>query len=130
LRSCCSEVAMEDSRAERALIHLALLLLVFVGVSASISPWLDRLYGEIAVWVVGAGVVALTIWALVQIRDAGTAREVARSWRQNGHLARQLAERHAAHPEVAKQLAARMAEERERAQQLRVVPPPAGVDDG
>jgi hypothetical protein len=121
---------MGASQAERFLIHLALLVLVFVGVSSSISPWLDHLYGEIAVWAIGWGVVVGAIWAVVQIRDAGMARETARSWRQNGHLARQLAERHAAHPEVAKQLAARMAEERERQLQLRVVPPPSGGDDG
>lgn len=121
---------MWASRFEAFLVYAALTILTFVGVSSSISPWLDHFYGEIAIWVIVAGVVAGAIWTVVQIRDAGTAREVARSWRQNGHLARQLAERHAAHPEVAKQLAARMAEERERAQQLRVVPPPSGGDDG
>ena len=44
-------------------IDILLGLLVFVGISSSISPWLDALYSEIAVWLYGGLAIVTAIWA-------------------------------------------------------------------
>lgn len=115
------------------IINLGLGLLVFVGVSSSLSPWLDHLYSMVALWVFGALVAWVIVWTVrvwLDI-DLGRDKEIRESWKHNGKAAQELAEKHAAHPEVAQELAARMAAEREQqepplppAPPLRVVPPP------
>ena len=110
---------------DRLVLNTILGLIVFVGVSGSVSPWLRALYGWLAIWVIGAGVVVLAIWGLVQLRDGLLDREVRASWKQNGVLARELATKHAAHPEVAKELAERMLAEKLRREQMQVQPPTA-----
>lgn len=100
-------------------------VLAFIGVSSSISPWLDALYSEIAIWVLGGLAVAWAIRAAVKFPDFATRREVLESWEQNKGEARELAEKHAAHPEVARKLAAQMlAEKQQRLNAAGHVPPP------
>lgn len=100
-------------------------VLAFIGVSSSVSPWLDALYSEIAIWVLGGLAVAWAIRAVVTFPDFATRREVVESWEQNKGEARELAENHAAHPEVARRLAAQMlAEKQQRLNSAGHVPPP------
>jgi fatty acid desaturase len=98
-------------------------VIALIGVSSSISPWLDALYSKIAIWVVVALVVALVIYGAVQFPDVATRREVRESWEQNKGVARELAEKHAAHPEVARKLAEK--QRRQRLHPAGPVPPPA-----
>lgn len=105
------------------LITIIVGVIALVGVSSSVSPWLDALYSKIAIWVVGGLVVALVVYAAIQLPDGATRREVRESWEQNKGEVRELNEKHAKHPEVARKLA-----EKQRQQRLHPagpVPPPA-----
>ena len=62
------------SRVDRFAINLGLAVLVFVGISASISPWLDALYSEIAVWAVILGIPLAVGWRTLR---SGIGRSVA-----------------------------------------------------
>lgn len=121
---------MGSSR-DRLAVNLVLAVLVSVGVSGAVSPWLDAFYGEIAFWTVIAIGPVVVIAGLVWWFDFDRSldREAAESWKVNGETVRELAAKHAAHPEVARELAARMAKEKARQEQLRsggVQPPASG----
>ena len=62
------------SRVDRFAINLGLAVLVFVGISASISPWLDALYSEIALWAVIVGTPLAVSWRVLR---SGIGRGVA-----------------------------------------------------
>lgn len=116
---------------DRISINLAVALLVFVGVSASISPWLDGLYSRITIW---ALIIGSVIWGLkFLIKDVADAlaldHEIHLAERENGATVRDLAKKHAAHPEVARELAAQMLEEKRRQQEGAAPPvaPPSGA---
>ena len=97
-------------------IDVLLGLLVFVGVSSSISPWFADLYSGIAwPWGVGAGVIAVAIWAVKEFGpDLELESELRAADRQNAEAVQKLAAMHAKHPEVARELAARMLEEKQQ----------------
>ena len=101
-------------------------LLVFVGVSSSISPWFADLYSGIAwPWGVGAGVIAVAIWAVKEFGpDLELESELRAADRQNAAAVAALEAKHAAHPEVAKELAARMLAEKLARMQAEGQPPP------
>jgi Flp pilus assembly pilin Flp len=67
-------------------------VIAFIGVSSSVSPWLDAFYSAIVIWVVGGLAVALVIYAAVKIPDVALRREVRASWTQNGAAVRAHAE--------------------------------------
>lgn len=102
---------------DRAVINMAVAVLAFVGISSSISPWLDELYGEITVWTlilmlgIGGIIYVLKSFDIARVVD----REVKASWKENGEAVRRLEEQHAAHPEVARELRESMEAEKEAA---------------
>ena len=121
---------MGSSRA-RLVVNLLLAVLVFVGVSASVSDWFDAFYSEIAVWalIIGIPLGALIYW--IKGLDPGLETEVRISWRKERHggnaeAVARLNALHAEHPEVAEKLSARMAEEKHR-REMGTVPPPTGA---
>lgn len=111
-------VRSPEARRERRILNVVAGLIVFVGVSSSVSPWLEDLYGRVAFAVLILGLVVGAVVALTKLPDRALAREVRDSWRQNGERARELAEKHAAHPEVAKALAERMLAEKLQRERL------------
>jgi hypothetical protein len=124
-------------RRDMLFIDVLLGLLVFVGVSSSVSPWLADLYSAIA-WPWGVGVVAIVVagWAAVVFwPDFELNSEIRESFKEpkapgdgrNAQAVRDLAAKHAAHPEVAKELAERMLQEKLTRLGIRpnVPPPPA-----
>jgi hypothetical protein len=115
------------SRVDRLVFDVAVAVLLFVGVSASVSEWFDALYSKIAFWalIVGVPIGALVFW--VKGLDLGLTREIQNSWSQNRVAVDKLNALHAAHPEVAKELSARMAEEKARRAAGQQVVPPTGV---
>ena len=119
------------SNRDRLVVNLLLAVLVFVGVSSSVSDTLDAFYSVIAFWtfIIGGVFAAIGILTWWLDFDRSLDREAAESWKTNGEITKALAERHAAHPEVARDLAARMAEEKVRQEQMKlgIVPPPKGA---
>jgi len=107
-------------------IDVLLGLLVFVGVSSSVSPWFHDLYSGIA-WPWGAcvGAAIVIIWAVKEFGpDLELESEIRRADRQNASAVATLQAKHAAHPEVAKELAARMLAEKLARMQAEGQPPP------
>ena len=116
---------MSDRRAMWP-IDILLGLLVFVGVSSSVSPWFHELYSAIAwPWGAGAGVIAVAIWAVKEFGpDLSLESELRAADRQNAAAVAALQAKHAAHPEVAKELAARRLEEKQQRLRAAVSRPP------
>ena len=109
-------------------IDILLGLLVFIGVSSSISPWFHDLYSGIAwPWGVGAGVIAVAIWAVFRFfaPDLELESEIWAADRQNGRMVQLLATA-ATDPEAAKELAARRVRmEQQRLRRRAALDPPA-----
>lgn len=107
---------------DRLVLDLILGLIVVIGVSSSVSPWLEALYGRVAIWVFGAWAVGGVIWAVASTLDLGLRREIREADRMNAAAVHWLAEKHAAHPEVAKALSARLLAEKLQREQGGIPP--------
>ena len=116
---------MSDRRAMWP-IHILLGLLIFVGVSSSVSPWFRDLYSGIAwPWGVGVGAVAAAVWAAFKFfaLDLELESEIHKSKVQNRRMVHLLATA-ATDPEAAKELAERRAlMEQERLRHPQQLPP-------
>jgi hypothetical protein len=115
-------VRSPEARLERRVLNAIVGLLAFVGVSSSVSPWLEDLYGRVAIVVLILGVVVGAVVALAKLPDRALAREVRQSWREpedggNAKLVRELTAKHLADPEVATRLAEEMLQEKLARQQ-------------
>jgi hypothetical protein len=125
-------VRSPEARLERRVLNAIVGLLAFVGVSSSVSPWLEDLYGQVAVVVLILGLVVSGIVALTKLPDWALDREVRQSWKEpedggNAKLVRELTERHMADPEVTTRLAEQALQEKLARQQMAGqphVPPP------
>ena len=101
------------SRVDRIVVNVAVALLVFVGVSASVSEWFDTLYSEIAFWtlIVGVPVGMLIYW--IKGFDPDLSREIRRAQRENGATVAALVD---GKPELARELA-KLADAKRRQEQ-------------
>ena len=122
-----SDPQREQQRRAMRPIDILLGLMVFVGVSSSVSPWFRDLYSGIAwPWGVGAGGIVAAVWAAFKFfaPDLELESEIHQSKVQNGRMVQLLATA-ATDPEAARELAARRAL-MEQARLPSVLPPTQG----